>query len=130
MKISRGNVQDVQRLYREQIAKTREGGDDFKKVLDGSTAKPGATPAATFHPPSGINPLNPVFTGKPVEAAQVDPAAVTRFAAEVVAASPDVRAERVDAIKALIDQGKYNISASVVAERMLASGVLTQSWEA
>lgn len=129
MKISRGTVQDIQRLYREQIAKTREsGGGEFKKAIEGAAGKP-AGPAAVFHPPSGVNPLNPVLTGRPVDAAKIDPTAVARFATEVVAAQPEVRTERVDAIKALIDQGRYNVPATAIADRMLAGTFLLQSWD-
>jgi len=125
MKVSRN---DIQKIYQEQIkkAKTEQSGDAFSKIMKETTGGAGA-PARTFHPPSGLNVSQPVFAGKPV--AQADPVETLKFAAEVVAGQPEIREEKVARIKALFDKGQYNISPEKVAEKMLASGVLTQSWE-
>lgn len=127
MKVSKSDT--IQRIYQEQVKKTQnpKSGEAFKKVMQNTTASPSGPEKASFHPPSGINVENPVFSGKPVK--QADPVATMQFAAEVVAASPDMRAERVNQLKALIDSGKYNISPTAVAEKMLQSGILTRSWE-
>lgn len=128
MKVSNGTIQ---KIYQEQVSKTRQttegAGDAFKKVLK-ETASPQEAGKAGFHPPSGVNLTNPVFKGQPVK--EADPVETMKFAAEVVANQPDVRAERVDQLAALIKSGKYNISPEKVAERLFASGVVTQSWEA
>lgn len=126
MKVS--NRIDITKIYQDQIKKTQgEGsGDAFKKVMQG-TAAPSEGQKATFHPPSGLNVSRPVFAGKPVP--EADPLVTARFAAEVVANEPDVRAEKVDRLKKLFDAGQYNIPPEKVAERLLASGVLTNSWE-
>ncbi len=127
MKVSIGNT--IQRIYQEQVQKTQDpkSGEAFKKVMKDATSSPPGPGKAVFHPPSGINVENPVFSGRPVK--QADPVETMKFAAEVVAASPDTRAERVNQLKALIDSGKYNVSPTDVAEKMLRSGVLTRSWE-
>jgi len=125
MKVSRN---DIQKIYQEQIkkAKTDQSGDAFGKIMKETTGGAGA-PAATFHPPSGLNVSQPVFAGKPI--AQADPVETLKFAAEVVAGQPEIREEKVARSKALFDKGQYNVPAEKVAEKMLASGVLTQSWE-
>jgi flagellar biosynthesis anti-sigma factor FlgM len=124
MKVSRT---DIQRIYQDQIRKTQtDKGEGFKKVMQTTTGSTGEATKA-FHPPSGVNLTNPVFAGKPVPAA--DPVETMKFAAEVVASQPDVRSERIEQLKKLIDGGQYNVPAEAVAERLLRSRHLTESWE-
>lgn len=125
MKVSNINITNI---YQEQVkkAKSDKTGDEFGKMMQDSTAKV-ETKERSFHPPSGVNPNNPVLSGAPV--AQADPIATVKFAAEVVASEPDVRSEKVDRIKKLFDAGQYNVSPKVVAERLYASGAVTSSWE-
>ncbi len=126
MKVS--NRIDIARIYQDQVKKTQgDSGDAFKKVMQEATGPAGGVAKPTFHPPSGVNIARPVFAGKPVP--QADPIETARFAAEVVANEPDIRAEKVERLKKLFEAGQYNIPAEKVAERMLASGVLTKSWE-
>lgn len=127
MKVS--NRIDITKIYQEQVKKTQSGSSDaFKKVMqDAASSSATGTTKAVLHPPSGINTSRPVFTGKPVP--QADPVETLRFAAEVVANEPDIRAEKVERIKKLFESGQYNVPPEKVAEKLLASGVLTKSWE-
>lgn len=126
MKVSNRN--DIQRIYQDQIKKahSEKSGDGFKKVMQ-QASEGGEVRKPSFHPPSGITSAQTILSGKPIP--QADPVETMKFAAEVVANDPDVRQERIDRIKALIDGGKYNVSPDKVAARLLASGVLTRSWE-
>ena len=132
MKVSNGNT--IQKIYQEQVKKTQDtgSGEAFKKVMQSSTQKSSDVTKPAFHPPSGVNVMNPVFAGKPVQ--QADPVETMKFAAEVVAAQPDVRSERINMLKSLIDKGQYNVSPESVAEKMLSnsrkSRALLDSWEA
>jgi len=125
MKVSNVNVT---RIYQDQVKKSQTAKSDgeFGKLMQNSAGKTDNA-VKTFHPPSGINPNNPVLSGAPV--AQADPVETVKFAAEVVASEPDVRAEKVDRIKKLFDAGQYNVSVEKVAERLYASGAVTASWE-
>ncbi|MFZ5952590.1 MAG: flagellar biosynthesis anti-sigma factor FlgM [Candidatus Rifleibacteriota bacterium] len=125
MKVSNINVTSI---YQDQVkkAKGEKVDGEFGKMMADSSSKT-ESKAKVFHPPSGINPNNPILSGQPV--AQADPVETVKFAAEVVATEPDVRAEKVDRIKQLFDAGKYNVPAEAVAERLWASGVITKSWE-
>lgn len=125
MKVSNINVTSI---YQDQVkkAKGEKVDGEFGKMMQESTGKT-ENQGKTFHPPSGINPNNPILSGAPV--AQADPVETVKFAAEVVAGAPDVRAEKVDRIKQLFDAGQYNVPAEAVAERLWASGVMTKSWE-
>lgn len=126
MKVS--NNTNIARIYQEQLKKLQgdKSGEAFKKVMqDAGSAAP--TTRKEFHPPSGINPSNQVFTGKPV--AEVDPNKTVEFAAEVVAQSPDIRQERIDRIAGLIAKGQYNVPPEKVAEALLATRSFTDSWE-
>ena len=125
MKVSNINITNI---YQEQVkkAKGEKTGAEFSKMMQDSTAKV-ETKEQSFHPPSGVNPNNPVLSGAPV--AQADPVETVKFAAEVVANQPDVRAEKVDRIKSLFDAGQYNVSAEAVAEKLFNSGAVTSSWE-
>ena len=127
MKVS--NQSEIQKIYQEQLNKTRksESGGEFNKVMQ-STQQASQGPAKTFHPPSGVNLANPVFQGKPAAAA--DPLETLKFAAEVVASEPEIRQDRIDRIKKLIDSGQYNVPAEAVAERIFNSGAVTKSWDA
>jgi len=126
MKVSNGNT--IQRIYHEQVKKIHDpkSGAAFHKVMQITSQETSKTEKPIFHPPSGINLEKPAFSGKPVK--QADPVETMKFAAEVVAASPDIRQEKVNQIKALISKGQYNISPEAVAEKILQSGVLTRSW--
>jgi len=132
MKVSNGNT--IQRIYQEQVKKTQDtgSGDAFKKVMKSSTQQASGVTKPAFHPPSGVNVMNPVFAGKPVQ--QADPVETMKYAAEVVAAQPDIREERISLLKGLIASGQYNVSPEAVAEKMLGdketSRVLFQAWEA
>lgn len=127
MKVS--NSINVTRIYQEQVKKagSEKTDGEFRKLMqnkaDGKVDAP-----RTFTPPSGVNPNNPVLSGAPVP--QADPVETVKFAAEVVANQPDVRAEKVDHIKQLFDAGQYNVAPEKVAERLYASGMVTKSWEA
>lgn len=125
MKVSNINVTSI---YQDQVKKARNGKVDgeFSKLMQESAGKTEGK-AKAFHPPSGINPNNPILSGSPV--AEADPVETVKFAAEVVAGQPDVRAEKVDRIKKLFDAGQYNVPAEAVADRLWASGVITSSWE-
>lgn len=125
MKVSNINVTSI---YQDQVkkAKGEKVDGEFGKMMQDSVGKSEGKTRA-FHPPSGINPNNPVLSGAPV--AQADPVETVKFAAEVVAGQPDVRAEKVDRIKQLFEAGQYNVPAEAVAERLWASGVMTSSWE-
>ncbi len=125
MKVSNVNVT---RIYQDQVkkAQTAKPDGEFSKMMQNSTGK-ADTATRTFHPPSGVNPNNPVLSGSPV--AQADPVDTIKFAAEVVASEPDVRAEKVDRIKKLFDAGQYNVPVELVAEKLFASGAVTSSWE-
>ncbi|MDD3146140.1 MAG: flagellar biosynthesis anti-sigma factor FlgM [Candidatus Riflebacteria bacterium] len=125
MKVSNVNVT---RIYQDQVkkAQTTKPDGEFSKLMQNSTSK-AETANRTFHPPSGVNPNNPVLSGAPV--AQADPVDTIKFAAEVVASEPDVRAEKVDRIKKLFDAGQYNVPVELVAEKLFASGAVTRSWE-
>ncbi|RCK79815.1 MAG: hypothetical protein OZSIB_3969 [Candidatus Ozemobacter sibiricus] len=126
MKVS--NRIDIARIYQDQVKKTQgDSGDAFKKVMQEATGATAGAAKPTFHPPSGLNLARPVFAGKPVP--QADPVETARFAAEVVANEPDIRAEKVERIKKLFESGQYNIPPEKVAERLLASRVLTDPWE-
>ncbi len=128
MKVSNSNINNIQKIYQEQVKKANTGktSGEFSKLMQENSVKQTES-TKTFHPPSGVNLNNPVLTGAPVQ--QADPVETLKFAAEVVANQPDVRAEKVDRIKALFDAGQYNVSAEKVAERLWASGVMTTSWE-
>lgn len=119
---------NVARIYQDQLqkAKTAKPNGEFSKMMQDSTSKADSN-VKTFHPPSGVNPNNPVLSGPPV--AQAEQVETIKFAAEVVASEPDVRSERVDRIKKLFDAGQYNVSAEAVANKLYASGVITSSWE-
>ncbi len=125
MKVSNVNVT---RIYQDQVkkAQTAKPDGEFGKLMQNSTGK-ADTANRTFHPPSGVNPNNPVLSGSPV--AQADPVDTIKFAAEVVATEPDVRAEKVDRIKKLFDAGQYNVPVEKVANALYASGMVTSSWE-
>jgi flagellar biosynthesis anti-sigma factor FlgM len=125
MKVS--NNINITKIYQNQVkkAKTDKSSGEFGKMMANSEVKNTESTKA-FHPPSGININNPVLTGAPVE--QADPVETVKFAAEVVANEPDVRAEKVDRIKKLFDAGQYNVSPEAVAEKLLSSGVM-RSWE-
>lgn len=126
MKVS--NRAEIQKIYQDQIKKSQDtkSGDAFKKIMQ-SSQKSEST-AKVFHPPSGVNLTNPIFNGTPVK--QADPVDTMKFAAEVVANESDIREEKVARLKQLIDAGQYNISPEDVAEKILASGIITKSWEA
>lgn len=125
MKVSNINVTSI---YQDQVKKAKNDKVDgeFGKMMQDSVNKTESKTKA-FHPPSGINPNNPILSGAPV--AQADPVETVKFAAEVVAGEPDVRAEKVDRIKKLFDAGQYNVPAEAVADRLWASGIITSSWE-
>ncbi|MBF0543490.1 MAG: flagellar biosynthesis anti-sigma factor FlgM [Candidatus Riflebacteria bacterium] len=127
MKVS--NRVEIQKIYQEQLKKVQsEGsGEAFKKVLQGATQNPEGPQKTVFHPPSGVNPMNPVFSGKPIK--EADPVQTLKFAAEVVASQPEVRQEKLEKIKSLIAAGQYNIPAEQVAEKLYSSGIVTRSWE-
>lgn len=126
MKVS--NRSDIQKIYQEQIKKAQgdKGGDAFKKVMQSQTASTEA-PKKAFHPPSGVNVFNPVLQGKPVP--EADPVKTLEYAAEVMAHEPDIRQEKVDRIKKLFESGQYNVPPDKVAERLMRSKHLTDSWE-
>ncbi|NCB39777.1 MAG: flagellar biosynthesis anti-sigma factor FlgM [Erysipelotrichia bacterium] len=126
MKVS--NSVNITRIYQDQVKKAgaAKPDGDFRKMMQDANVKTDGNVKA-FHPPSGINPNNPVLSGTPVP--QADPVETIKFAAEVVANEPDVRSERVDRIKKLFDAGQYNVPAEAVAEKLFASGVVTRSWE-
>jgi flagellar biosynthesis anti-sigma factor FlgM len=107
-------------------ARTDKADGEFGKMMQDSTSKV-ENKERSFHPPSGINPNNPVLSGSPV--AQADPVETVKFAAEVVAGEPDVRAEKVDRIKKLFDAGQYNVSAEAVAEKLYSHRAIRDSWE-
>ncbi len=125
MKVSNSNIT---KIYQDQVKKARnqKADGEFGKLMNNSATKTDGQVRA-FQPPSGINPNNPVLSGAPV--AQADPVETIKFAAEVVASEPDVRAEKVDRIKQLFDAGQYNVSPEAVAEKLFASGAVTSSWE-
>lgn len=125
MKVSKINVTTI---YQNQLKKLKgeKVNGEFGKMMQDSALKT-VSQTKVFHPPSGINPNNPILSGAPV--AQADPIETIKFAAEVVATEPDIRAEKVDRIKKLIEAGQYNIPAEAVADRLWASGVITNSWE-
>ncbi|HNX75021.1 MAG TPA: flagellar biosynthesis anti-sigma factor FlgM [Candidatus Rifleibacterium sp.] len=125
MKVSNVNVT---RIYQDQVkkAQTAKPDGEFNKMMQNSTGKVD-TATRTFHPPSGVNLNNPVITGAPV--AQADPVETIKFAAEVFASVPDVRSERVDRIKALIDAGQYNVPADKVAEKLYSHPHMQRVWE-
>ncbi|MBF0405995.1 MAG: flagellar biosynthesis anti-sigma factor FlgM [Candidatus Riflebacteria bacterium] len=128
MKVS--NRVEIQKIYQEQLKKVQsEGsGDAFKKVMQDVSSTKETPQKPAFHPPSGVNAMNPVFTGKPVK--EADPVQTMKFAAEVVASQPEIRQEKLARIKLLIDSGQYNVSPEQIAERLFNSGAVTQSWEA
>lgn len=125
MKVSNINVTSI---YQDQVKKAK--GDkvdgEFRKMMQDSAEKT-ENKTKAFHPPSGINPNNPILTGAPV--AQADPVETVKFAAEVVAGEPDVRAEKVDRIKKLFDAGQYNVPAESVAEKLWNHRAIRDSWE-
>lgn len=130
MKIS--NNLNITSIYREQLkkaeAKTGKDGAEFSNLLQTPSTKPAeSTQAPSFS--GGVNKVNTPFNkNEPIK--EADAAAATmQFAAKAVANSPDVRAERVNAIKKLFDAGQYNIPAEAVAEKLFNSGVVTRSWE-
>jgi flagellar biosynthesis anti-sigma factor FlgM len=125
MKVSNINVTSI---YQDQVKKARtdKADGEFGKMMQDSTSKV-ENKERSFHPPSGINPNNPVLSGSPV--AQADPVETVKFAAEVVAGEPDVRAEKVDRIKKLFDAGQYNVSAEAVAEKLYSHRAIRDSWE-
>lgn len=126
MKVS--NDVNITRIYQDQVKKAKADKPDgeFRKMMQDSTSK-AEGPNRSFHPPSGINPNNPILSGAPV--AQANPVDTIKFAAEVVASEPEVRADKVDRIKKLFDAGQYNVSPAAVAEKLFASGAVTSSWE-
>ncbi len=56
------------------------------------------------------------------------PDEMVALANETVANEPDIRLEKVNHIKALIDSGNYNVSPEAVAEKLWASGVVRHAW--
>lgn len=46
-----------------------------------------------------------------------------RFVQEAVRKTPDIRADKVDRIKALIKDGKYDVSAEELAQKLIDTGV-------
>ncbi|OGK11179.1 MAG: flagellar biosynthesis anti-sigma factor FlgM [Candidatus Riflebacteria bacterium GWC2_50_8] len=119
---------NITRIYQDQVKKAKADKPDgeFRKMMQDSTSK-AEGPNRSFHPPSGINPNNPILSGAPV--AQANSVDTIKFAAEVVASEPEVRADKVDRIKQLFDAGQYNVSSAAVAEKLFASGAVTTSWE-
>jgi len=119
---------NITRIYQDQVKKAKADKPDgeFRKMMQDSTSK-SEGPVRSFHPPSGVNPNNPILSGTPV--AQADPVDTIKFAAEVVASAPEVRADRVDHIKKLFDAGQYNVAPEAVAEKLFVSGAVTRSWE-
>ena len=126
MKVS--NNVDVARIYQEQLKKNqnKKTDGDFRSMMEKSVNTKTEKPAG-FKPPSGVDLSNPVLSGPP--APKADPMQTVKYAAEVVANEPEVRADKVDRLKQLIDSGQYNIPAEKVAERLLSSGILTTSLE-
>jgi flagellar biosynthesis anti-sigma factor FlgM len=128
MKVSNSN--NIQRIYQEQLKKVSNGGDSgdaFKKVMKANTSATEAPEKARFHPPSGINVMNPVFSGKPVK--EADSVETMKFAAEVMAAQPDIREEKIARIRMAIENGTYNVSPELVAAKLMRSKHLTASFE-
>ncbi len=46
-----------------------------------------------------------------------------KFVQEAVRKTPDVRADKIDRIKALIKEGKYDVSAEELAQKLIDTGV-------
>lgn len=126
MKVS--NNVDVARIYQDQLKKnqTKKTDGDFRSMMEKSVDTK-TEKQSGFKPPSGIDLSNPVLSGPP--APKADPVQTVKFAAEVVANEPEIRSDKVDRLKQLIDSGQYNIPAEKVAERLLSSGILTTSLE-
>ncbi len=55
------------------------------------------------------------------------PEEMINFTAQTVANEPDIRFEKVNHIKALVDAGQYNVSPIAVAEKLYASGHVTRT---
>lgn len=131
MKVSNGI--NVTRIYQEQLkkAQAKNNGDTFSKVLDSNSTKienDGVSSNSALKQIS-TDDANPIVNGK---AQEVDPVEAFKHAAEVFASSPEpiAREEKVSKIKALYDAGQYNVSASAVAEKLWATGIMSVSWEA
>jgi negative regulator of flagellin synthesis FlgM len=50
-------------------------------------------------------------------------------AKEIVASTPDVDEAKVAKFRALIDQGKYNVDAEKVADRLVDESILVAPWQ-
>ena len=62
--------------------------------------------------------------GKPAEGVQISSEAEkVKFVQEAVRRTPDVRADKVERIKALIKEGKYDVSAEELAQKLIDTGV-------
>lgn len=134
MKISR---LDVTHIYQEQLRKIKSQTDgEFSKIIENSkVGQNQATKASNTNPnisnASKISNLqnNPIEIKKSEKANEAELLDTFRLAAEIVAKQPDIRAEKVERIKKLIESGQYNIPPQKVAEKLLATKILTEPWE-
>lgn len=115
MKISDSQLRDVRRLYKKYVNQKKVEASEMQETL-ASRSSDSATAASTTAS-SSVASTNYDELHQAIERRKID------FAARAVAEAPDIRQERVDAIKAQIAQGSYKIDAEAIAERMISSGL-------
>jgi negative regulator of flagellin synthesis FlgM len=99
------------------LKKRREiKGEKFDEVLNKKNLQDTAKPTDS----GSVNKM----VDKPVDAARFSSEAEKiRFVNEVVAKTPDIRQEKVDSIKAKIQNGQYDVSAEQLAQKLIDDGI-------
>ena len=129
MKVS--NSINVTSIYQEQLKKLQNAKPgDFSKLMGDKVSERPVDPAYEEPVKLASNTQSKVNLASLVvnEPAIKTPEEIFTFAAQSVASEPDIRFEKVNHIKALVDAGQYNISPMAVAEKIWSSGVVTHVW--
>lgn len=130
MKVS-SNI-NVTTIYQNQLKKLQEAkSGDFDKMLHGASSDESLAGADS----KGLSGLKSNKTDKVdlVSLERIEIPEKTQeeklvFAAKAVAMEAEIRYEKVNHIKALVDAGQYNVSPEAVAEKLWSSGVVRHVW--
>ena len=128
MKVS--NSINVTSIYQEQLKKLQNAKPgDFSKLMGDKVSERPVDPVYEESEKIASNQQSKVNLADFIknESTVRTPEEMINFTAQTVANEPDIRFEKVNHIKALVDAGQYNVSPIAVAEKLYASGHVTRT---
>jgi anti-sigma28 factor (negative regulator of flagellin synthesis) len=125
MKVS--NNINVTNISQNQIKKLQEAKTDkFDQMLQNASNDNSGITTSKLNEPAKTNSLASLTKPEVAPAKTTEEMAI--FAQEALEKESDIRFEKVNHIKALVDSGNYNIAPEAVAEKLWASGVVRHLW--